>query len=195
MRARWFVCLSGLLLLGGCADQSLIYNTAISSSYRPTEFGYGAGRRDLTTVIVGNPFDLDQETLDTKLVAKLNASRNLLQPTHFTTTPGPSARPRYRAVFYFDTTPVIFDRLCRDPAKVPKAELESKVRLTAVFCRDQAFFSSTTGELEGVTDIDDPRFDDLVRQMVILLFPPIDPSRDGGGMRYLIVQGTAGALG
>lgn len=193
---RSFRVILGLLLLAGCAGQGFIYNNAISSSYRPTEFGYGAGRRDLTTVIVGNPFDLDQDTLDTKLVAKLNASRNLLQPTHFTTTPGPSARPRYRAVFYFDAQPVILDRLCRDPAKVPKADLGATLRLTAVFCRDQAFFSTVTGELDGLTDIDDPRFDNLIRQMVILLFPPIDPTEDGnGGMRLLIVQGMLDVLG
>ena len=46
----------GLLTLSGCAGQSTIYNSMISSAYRPYLYGYGAGRRDLTTIVLGNPF-------------------------------------------------------------------------------------------------------------------------------------------
>ena len=87
------------MLFAACAGQSLIYHNMISPAYRPYVYGYGAGRRDLTTIIVGNPFDIDQAELETRLVAMLNESPTFLQPTNFTTTPGPSARPQYRAVF------------------------------------------------------------------------------------------------
>jgi hypothetical protein len=180
-----------LLLLAACAGQSTIYNSMISSAYRPYDYGYGAGRRDLTTLIIGNPFDIDQAQLETRLVAMLNESPTFLQPTHFTTTPGPSARPQYRAVFLFNRQIVLPAVACRAPEQIPVAELGETTRLTAVFCRYGGFLSTLTGELDGVTGIDDPRFHKLIGQMVPLLFPPIDPTRDDE--KFLIVK-RAGLL-
>jgi hypothetical protein len=191
-----------VLLVAACAGHSTIYNNMISAAYRPYDYGYGAGRRDLTTLIVGNPFDIDQAELETRLVAMLNESPTFLQPTNFTTTPGPSARPQYRAVLLFNRQTVLPTAGCRAPEQIPVAELGETTRLTAVFCRRGGFLSTVTGQLEGVTGIDDPRFHRLVRQMVPLLFPPIDPTRDdddqipffitGGGLRAFC-RGRAGA--
>jgi hypothetical protein len=175
---RFAVVAAVLVLLAACAGQSLIYNNMISAAYRPYDYGYGAGRRDLTTIIVGNPFDIDQAELETQLVAMLNQSPTFLQPTNFITTPGPSARPQYRAVLLFNRQTVLPAVACRAPERIPVAELGETTRLTAVFCRHGGFLSTVTGELEGVSGIDDPRFNRLIRQMVPLLFPPIDPTRD-----------------
>jgi hypothetical protein len=182
----------GLTALAGCASQSTIYNSMISSAYRPYLYGYGAGRRDLTTVVVGNPFDLDQKQMEERLLAKFNARPTLLQPTHFTTTPGPSARPEFKAVLLFNRAIVLPNQVCRAPDQVPVAELGSTMRLTATFCRG-AYLSTVTGELENVTDIDDPRFDQLIGQIVPLLFPPTDPTREEEGVRFL-VSGARGGL-
>ena len=111
------------LLATACAGQSTIYNNMLSGGYRPYVFGYAAGRRDLTTIIVGNPFDIDQAELNSRLVDMLNESPNFLQPTHFTTTPGPSARQEYRAVFLFNRQIVLPGLACRAPDKVPAADL------------------------------------------------------------------------
>ena len=178
-----------LVLVAACAGQSIIYNDRISTAYRPYDYGYGAGRRDLTTIIVGNPFDIDQAELETQLVAMLNESPTFLQPTNFTTTPGPSARPQYRAVLLFNRQIVLPTAACRAPEQIPVAELGETTRLTAVFCRYGGFLSTVTGELEGVTGIDDPRFYRLIRQMVPLLFPPIDPTRDDDDVPFLITKG------
>jgi hypothetical protein len=175
---RIAVLVAAGLLLAACAGQSIIYNEMISAAYRPYEYGYGAGRRDLTTVIVGNPFDIDRAELETRLVAMLNESPTFLQPTNFTTTPGPSARPQYRAMLLSNRALALPNQICRSPESVPVAELGETMRLTAVFCRRGGFLSTVTGELEAVDGIDDPRFRRLIRQMVPLLFPPIDPTRD-----------------
>lgn len=184
-----------LVLLTACAGHSTIYNNMISPAYRPYEYGYGAGRRDLTTVIVGNPFDIDQAELETRLVAMLNESPTFLQPTNFTTTPGPSARPQYRAVMLFNRQIVLPAQACRAPERVPVAELGATTRLTALFCRRGGYLSTVTGELQDVTGIDDPRFRRMVRQMVPLLFPPIDPTRDDRDMRFWITRGSVGLFG
>lgn len=166
-----------VLLLVGCAGQTLVYNEQLSPAYRPTEYGYGAGRRDFTTVIQGDPFQLGEEAFQAQFVDLLNRHQPILQPTHFTITPGPSARPMYRAVFLFNTKAVLPNQMCVEPLNVPPADLGKTVRVTAVFCRWRGYLSTVTGEVE-VEAIDDPRFASLIGQMIFLLFPPVDPSED-----------------
>jgi hypothetical protein len=105
---------------------------------------------------------------------------------NFTTTPGPSARPQYRAVLLFNRATALPNRICRGPDRVPVAELGETMRLIAVFCRHGGFLSQVTGEIKGVTGIDDPRFRGLIRQMVPLLFPPVDPTRDDDDVPFFI---------
>jgi hypothetical protein len=178
-----------LTLVAACAGQSIVYNNMISAAYRPYLYGYGAGRRDLTTIIVGHPFDIDQDQLDTKLVAMLNESPTFLQPTNFTTTPGQSARPEFKAVILFNRAIVLPNQVCRSPEQVPVAELGTTLRLSATFCQYGGYLSTVTGELKDVTGVDDPRFHQLIRQMVPLLFPPIDPTRDDHDVPFLISKG------
>ena len=52
-----------------------------------------------------------------------------------------------------------------------------------------------TGELEGVAGIDDPRFRRLIRQMVPLLFPPVDPTEDDQTPFFITASGLRRALG
>jgi hypothetical protein len=106
-----------------------------------------------------------------------------------------SARPQYRAVLLFNRQTVLPAQACRAPEQVSAVELGETTRLTAVFCRRGGFLSTVTGELQGVTGIDDPRFNRLIRQMVPLLFPPIDPTRDDNNdMRFLITKGRLGGF-
>ena len=110
----------------------------LSGGYRPYVFGYAAGRRDLTTVIVGNPFEIDQAELDGRLIDMLNESPNFLQPTHFTTTPGPSARPEFQAVLLLNRQFGLPSLACRTPQQIPAVDLGATTRLVAVFCQQGA---------------------------------------------------------
>ncbi len=191
MRRLWIGLLT-VPLLAGCAGQTLVYDAQLSPAYRPTEYGYGAGRRDFTTVTQGDPFQLGEQAFQEQFIALLNRNQPILQPTHFTTSPGPSARPIYRAVFLFNTKAVIPNRLCRELPDVPEVDLGGTVRVTAAFCRWQGYLSTVTGEVE-VDSIDDPKFERLIGQMMFLLFPPVDPSeRDP---RFWIVAAEKAASG
>jgi hypothetical protein len=177
MQCAW-IGLAVVLLLVGCAGQTLVYNDQLSHAYRPTEYGYGAGGRDFTTVIQGDPFQLGEEQFQEQFTALLNRYQPILQPTHFTTAPGPSARPIYRAVFLFNTKNVLPNQMCALPLDVPAADdLGKTIRVMAAFCRWQGYLSTVTGEVE-VDSMDDPRFESMIAQMMFLLFPPIDPSED-----------------
>jgi hypothetical protein len=191
MRYIWMP-LAAMLLLVGCAHQTLVYNEQLSPAYRPTEYGYGAGRRDFTTVIQGNPFELGEEEFQAQFVDLLNRNQPILQPTHFTTTPGPSARPAYRAVFAFNTRLVLPNQMCVQPLDLPPAEVGDTIRVSAAFCRWQGALTSVTGEV-AVDSIDDPRFESMIGQMMWLLFPPVDPSQDNIPP-WFRVTGPGGAL-
>ncbi|MEM7021391.1 MAG: hypothetical protein AAF637_02235 [Pseudomonadota bacterium] len=175
-----------ILSLAACGGQTKIYNTELSPSYRPTEYGYGAGRRDFKTVVQGNPFQMPEQQFLDDFIALLNRNQPFLQPTNFTLTPGPDARLLYRVVYLFNTAPSIPDRLCRQPLRQPTVDLGDTVRVTAAFCRRQGFLSTTTGEVD-VDSIDDPRFERLIGQINLLLFPPVDPSRRDRGGRWFFV--------
>lgn len=178
-RRRSVLPLCALALLAGCADLPLVYNQSVANVYNPTEFGYGAGRRDLTTVIRGDPFDMGQERFADAVIEVLNRHEPRPQPTNFTTTPGESARPAYRVLLLFDA-PAAVSRLevCRGSSAVPQVDPGDEVRVTAAFCRSGGALSSLTAEIGQVEGVDDPAFDRLIGQVVALLFPTTDPTED-----------------
>jgi hypothetical protein len=103
----------------------------------------------------------------------------MLQPTNFTLTPGPSARPLYRAVYLLNYAHAISDHICREPFRVPPVDLGATIRETAAYCQRQSYLSTVTGEVEA-DRIDDPKLDILIAHINLLLFPPIDPNKDRG---------------
>ena len=80
-------------------------------------------------------------------------------------------------MFLFNTKGVLPNWLCHEPPDAPTVDLGKTVRVTAAFCRWRGYLSTVTGEVE-VDSIDDPRFESLIGQMILLLFPPVDPSED-----------------
>lgn len=180
-----------VLLLSSCANQTRIYRNTVTTNYRPIEYGYGAGRRDLLTVIRGDPFGLGKQQFEAAMIEILARHPPRPQPTNFTTTPGPSARLAYRAVFLFDAPPALLDRgLCRQPVdQLPRVEIGEALRITAAFCRDQGLLTAVAGDIPaGVTGIDDPKFDDLIELVIAGLFPNKDPDTDddrNGGRLFI----------
>ena len=176
-------------LLAACAGQSAIYNNSISSAIDHTIMGMApVGATSPPSYSATRSTSISRSSMR-RLVAMLNESPTFLQPTHFTTTPGPSARLQYRAVLLFNRQLALPDQTCRNARGVPVAELGETMRLTMVFCRHGGLLSTVTGELEAVTGIDDPRFRRLIRQMVPLLFPPIDPTEDDNKSPFFITGG------
>ncbi|MEE8275865.1 MAG: hypothetical protein V3R75_01770 [Alphaproteobacteria bacterium] len=95
-----FVALA--LVLVGCTSGGTFgwleqYGTDFESA-----FDYGAGGRDFSTVVVGNPFGGDAAVFGRSVASTLTA-RNTFQPINFTTDPGPSARLQYRLVLLFNS--------------------------------------------------------------------------------------------
>jgi len=186
---RSILWLAAGLLLAGCGSGPRLYNHAVHIGYSPTEFGYGAGRRDLKTVIRGDPLGLGEEAFAAAVVEALNRHPPSPQPTHFTLEPGESAREAYRAVLLFDAPPgVLPGAICREPPDVPVVETEDEVRVAAAFCRYRGALTRVTGEAYRISGVDDPAFDRLIGQIVLALFPRRDPSEEDDDPRLLLIR-------
>jgi hypothetical protein len=172
--------LLGLLFLTGCAESTMIYNQRVNNRYSPTEFGVAAGRKDLRTVVHGDPFGMGPEAFSAATLATLNRHPPPPQPTTFTTEPGESANPAYRLVLVFDAPRLPNFQVCREPlpasAQQPPGEEGGTLYVVAGFCLNQAELTAVNGRLNDVEGVDDPRFDRLLGQVVMALFPPFDPN-------------------
>ncbi len=175
--------------LMGCAGAPTTYGEFVQTTYSPSEFGYGAARRDLWTQVRGDPFGLGDEAFQAAMIEILAHHPPKPQPTNYTTAPGESADTDYRVVFLFDPpTKLLRTRLCRLPLRLPRGEAGTKpLHVAAAFCRNQGVLTSVRGKLDFIESIEDPAFDALIGQMVDDLFPNVDPSQDDdGGFPFLL---------
>ncbi|MEZ5930356.1 MAG: hypothetical protein R3F54_00070 [Alphaproteobacteria bacterium] len=170
----------GTLTLGGCVGSPRTYGAIVNSAYSPTEFGFGAARRDLWTQMRGDPFGLGKEAFQAGVIDILAHHPPKPQPATFTTDPGESADTDYRVVFLFDP-PVNFTtgELCRLPLELPAGEGGTKpFNAAAAFCRNEGTLTAVRGSLDLAAGLDDPAFDALIGQMVDELFPNFNPNQD-----------------
>jgi hypothetical protein len=176
--------LSGLALVGGCAGSPVISNQAVYTRYSPVEFGVVAGRKDLRTVVHGDPFGMGEERFAEAAVAALNRYEPPPQPTNFTLEPGESANPSYRVVLMFDAPDISIIRLCQEPlpSAPPGAADDDALHVSAAFCLRQGELTAVKGRVAGVETVDDPGFHSLLGQIVIALFPRSDPTQDDDKM-------------
>ena len=182
-QASMIAVLAGGLLTSACAGSPVLYNHFVNSRYSPTEYGVGAGRKDLETVIQGDPFGIGTAEFAAATTAILNRHQPVLQPTHFTTAPGEDASPDHRMVLLFDRPEIPVFRLCREPLPAPAAEApvrapDRTLHAAAAFCLHQGELTAVEGEVDGVAGVDDPAFERLLAQIVRALFPPTDPNED-----------------
>jgi hypothetical protein len=182
--------LLGLLVLAGCADPTVLYNQRVINRYSPTEFGVAAGRKDLRTVVHGDPFAIGPEAFNAATVTTLNRHQPPPQPTHFTTEPGESANPAYRLVLVFDAPRLPNFQVCREPLPATAQEAldpgDGTLYVVAAFCLNQAALTAVNGKVSEVAGVDDPKFDRLLGQVVLALFPPYDPNRDRNPKWFLM---------
>ncbi|MDH3658653.1 MAG: hypothetical protein OEU92_01280 [Alphaproteobacteria bacterium] len=178
---RWIaLILLTTLGLSGCVGAPRTYGEFVQSTYSPTEFGFGAARRDLWTQFRGDPFGLGDEAFQAGMIDILAHHPPKPQPTNFTTDPGDSADTDYRVVFLFDPpTSLLQTRLCRLPLELPSGPGGAQpMQVAAAFCRYEGVLTAVRGQLDAATGLDDPAFDALIGQMVDALFPNFNPSQD-----------------
>ena len=162
-----------LTTIGGCSGTGIIDYVRLEPGYRAQQFAYAAGGRDLKADIQGNPFAMPKEEFDATVTDAMQGA-HFGQPTHFTTTPGDSARPGYRVRLLFNGPAASSGRLVcgGEPAIIGPSSESGNVRLLAAFCNVDYPLSYLSAHVSGIRDAHEPAFRDFMRQVITNLLPP-----------------------
>lgn len=160
---------------GGVVDQ-----VQVSGGYDPFTLNYIATKSSLYTQIVGNPFEVPKDQLDSAVTGTMYGA-HFGQPVRFSTTHDPDNTSPYRVVVVFNPGRIANpNKLCQN-AQQPTRDSAGVMRVTMAFCSASEYETSVSGRLRGVTDPNDPAFKALIRQMTLQLFPNNNADPNGGG--------------
>lgn len=173
------LALAALLVLVAFASQALVVmdNQVHRSGYKSL-FTYAAADRDLTTVVVGNPFPMPRPAVERAITDAMQGNHHGPR-TRFTTTPSETARPSYRVVMMFDPPATLNTyALCGDPAALsPSPASGGEMRLWTAFCAAGKIVTEVRTRMPRVASPTDPAFRQAVANTTWRLWPEIDPNR------------------
>jgi len=173
MHARISLLVAVLAVAGCAAGNVRLTQRDISSTYSPGEFAYVAAGRDMWVVVAGDPFGGDAAAFETAVMDAMQG-RHWGQRTNFTTTPGASARTRYRVVLLFDPPRGLNgSKLCSEaPSALPSESGGEEIVLFAALCRGKKLRTQIKGQISRAAGPNDPPFRELVGQVTTGLLPP-----------------------
>jgi hypothetical protein len=164
-----------LPLLAACSVP-IASDHRIESRYHLQDLSYIAAGRDLKTEVLGNPFAADQTAFADTVTDHLQGV-NPGPEINFTTRPADKARPPYflRLVFNGPSASNGTALCAGAPEVAPAASPSGDVRVLGAFCRGDQPMTYVSAREGGITDMNDPKFRSLVRQVGVLLFPLRNP--------------------
>ena len=181
---RAAVIAASAALLSACAASGVVvYQDDVALQYSPLTLGLiGSGRHDLPVQVHGNPFAVSDQALAAAVVRGLQGHASGI-PVNFTTAPQ-SRYPRgdYRTILVFDAPRGVSQwDLCRadDLSAIPTAPAGAPVvRVFAAYCQAELPLSWTAAQVANVPGPDSPRFDGLLGQVALAMFPSRNPAND-----------------
>jgi hypothetical protein len=170
------LAIGAMIFLGACEmvmTQAHHYGSNVIN-----RFQYAGAGRDFTTVVVGNPFSVPNETLG-RMVTDAMQNKHFGAVTHFTTTPSANARRKFRMVMMFDP-PVALPghALCGDVAALPPSQAEGRLRLLAAFCAGDYLESEVAASMPRVATPDAPAFSGMIGAVMRDILPTRDPGEE-----------------
>jgi len=143
----------------------------------------GGGDRQMQVVILGNPFDMPQPALE-KAVIDAMQSNPFSVPINFAINPeNPDLSRPYRVVLAFNPEGI------RDPGKLCEstgslksaAPADGKVTLMGAFCSSDSYLSHGIARARDVAGTGSEKFDNMIFQLTISLFPSRNPHDQSAG--------------
>ncbi len=182
------LAMSGALLslLAACANQTVLRSANIDN-YDPEDLFYVANKGPVKTEVVGNPFDEAKPQVDRATTAAMTGSTFRPKLAFDTEVPADQNSP-YHVVMVLDApTNARPEKLCADPYDVNRSASRQgsggELRIVAVYCANDRHISSIAGRAPRPASSSDPRFQDLIQQATLNLFPPENPDRREGNPR------------
>ncbi len=176
------LALSALLLTGlaACANQTVLRPVHLEN-YDPQDLFYLAGKGPVKTEVIGNPFDETKPHVDSVTTTAMTGSTFRPKLTFATEVP-PEQNSPYHVVMLLDApTNARPEKLCANPedAQRPASSQPSadQLRVVAVYCVNDRRLSSIAGTTPRPASSDDPRFQKLIQETTLNLFPLDNPDR------------------
>jgi len=182
---RIIMTLVALGALAACAQFGVtVTRVDYAHQYAPLEVSAaGGGDRQLKVVVMGNPFGVPQDDLERAMIKSMQG-RTFGVPVNFATAPTNTDPSRdFRVVVAFNPDGV------RDPGKLCEAESDlasvannaGVVTLMGAFCSTDSYLSHAIARASDVDGINSEKFDSLVAQLTLSLFPDENPHRKADG--------------
>lgn len=176
MRTRRFLLPLAALLspLAACTSGDITYGAYYDSLYRPGEVALAAYQGEVPVRVLGNAFAVEEGHFREAVIAAMQ-EKNAGPKLHFTEAEPPERIYDYRVTVAFGAAGLGYNDLCRAALAPPPAAADG-VRARAAFCIGTRLISEISGRLLAANGPDDPRFQRLIGQMMLELFPPYDPN-------------------
>ena len=181
IRIRQFLVLAavaaGASLLAGCENPVIVSGVDVANTYSPDELRrYGSGGNALRVDVAGDPFGDGAEATADAVVAAMQG-RNIGPTVAFARAPTQEAQPPSRVVMFVNPRRLVGAETLCDPRGpiTTQASTDSAVRLTGAWCQSNFVLSRASAHVEEADGLASERFQALVSQLTIALFPPKNP--------------------
>jgi hypothetical protein len=179
--------------LCGCEGASVIHHNYYNSAYEPGHITLAAANNPSLAVIQNDPFP--QDTNNEGVLAAMQG-RNLGPRMYFSQTPRPDDKYGYKVILNFGAASGAGDAgygtsgygtfgnvlpggasyQCQaQPTPPVAAPASGDITVTGAFCVGNLLLTDASGSVSGVSGPDDPRFRQLIGDMMVALTPPYIP--------------------
>ncbi|TQV79064.1 hypothetical protein [Denitrobaculum tricleocarpae] len=182
-RSAGFKLAASAVLLGGlaaCANDTVLRPVQLDN-YDPNDLFYLAGKGPVKTQVVGNPFDEAKPEVDSATTSVMTGATFRPKLTFQIEVP-PEQNSPYHVVMLLDAPGNARpEKLCANPEDANRSASsktgEDKLRVVAVYCVNDRRLSSIAGTTARPASSSDPRFQKLIQQATLNLFPLDNPDR------------------
>jgi hypothetical protein len=154
--------------------------SAMDDRYDSDDYAHEATVKPIPVVVRGTAFGLDQKALESTITKNMQGADWGPHAT-FTTTPGPDDARIFSFVMLVNGPQnATAASLCRNPSKAPastQAPIQGQVRLLGGLCRYDQSMTEVTGQVDGVTDPNDPKLHNLIVAAMMELTTPLTTQR------------------
>jgi hypothetical protein len=174
----------GLVLAGGlaaCAGGTV--GSAYLGTYHPSMLHYAAGKGDMYTEVVGNPFDAPKQEVERVVTGAMFGS-HFGPNVRFNTARDPENTSPYRVVVMFNPGPNVTPAKLCENSQQPSAPASGTLRVMLAFCAGHYRETSVSGRVAAVSHPNHAAFRGLIRQMTTQLFPPKNPNLLDGDSEF-----------
>lgn len=191
-RSLRFKLVVAAVLLGGltaCTNQTVLRPVQLDN-YDPQDLFYLAGKGPVKTQVIGNPFDEAKPQVDSVTTSAMTGA-TFRPKLAFDTEVPPDQNSPYHVVMLLDAPANARpEKLCANPedASRPGSSQPSRddLRVVAVYCVNDRRLSSIAGKTLRPASSSDPRFQKLIQEATLNLFPIENPDRrDGERLRRI----------